>query len=444
MNTYTSPAEPIIVVGAGLAGLTAAHSLSRAGLTVVVLEAHDRAGGRLRTEADGFESGQYGELGAELLCPASTATVTLCRELGIELSKQVWIGRPERLERITCLEGLLSPGQVIVDGTLLSANRVESVAGQLRGALRDSPPAAHETIAQWLRRARLSGDAHHVLGGLSRALTQQEPARTDAHVLTRQHVGVGQRIVGGASRLAETLQSGLDVRVNAPVASVRQRRGRITVSLDNGDTFTSGQAVVAVPPLVLGSIGFDPPLPAATAVAATAGPRAHGGKVVAQYREGDVIRAVLTHGVFTDGAINSAWVSNTCDTSGPAVVSGLVCGSARALLARGETALDALDALVRTATGNAVTRTHGLVKNWTADPYFLAAGGVPPASLRGEQTAILAAPERRVHFAGAHTDDLFCDTLEGAVRSGVRAAAEVLRHPVRINADDCNAKLVKA
>lgn len=91
-----------------------------------------------------------------------------------------------------------------------------------------------------------------------------------------------------------------------------------------------------------------------------------------------------------------------------------------------------------------MSRLGGCITNWSADERFLGMGGAPPITLRGSHTALLAAAERRVHFAGAHTDELFCDTLEGAVRSGQRAAREVLRHPVRFSADDCNLKLVRA
>lgn len=94
--------------------------------------------------------------------------------------------------------------------------------------------------------------------------------------------------------------------------------------------------------------------------------------------------------------------------------------------------------------GSGLTRISGVVKNWSADERFLGMGGVPPIALRGSHFALLNAAERRVHFAGAHTDEAFCDTLEGAVRSGRRAALEVVRHPVRVSAEYCNRKLVRS
>lgn len=444
MTLHDPATEPVIVVGGGLAGLTAAHCLTKAGVPAVVLEAHNRIGGRTYTEFAGFESEQYGELGAELVLPGSTALTALCHEIGVVLTEEVWIGRPGRLERTTALEGLLASNRVIVRGQLLTGERFESISRELTSALQRVQPALHETVAQWLRRARMSPDAYAVLGGISRALAQKDPAQADAHALTDEHTGLTRRFVGGAQRLVDVLAHDLDVRLNAAVRMVRQRRGRITVSLENGETLSSSQAIVAVSPFVLGAIGFEPTLPTATVVAATSIPRAHGGKVVAQYREGDAVRAVLTHGVFTDGEINSAWVSNSDVISGPAVVSGLICGRDRRQLEQGDSALKALDTLVETAVGSPVTRIHGAIKNWSSDEYFLGIGGRAPASVRGAEVAILAAAERRVHFAGAHTEESFCETLEGAVRSGLRAASEILRHPVRVSIAECNEKLVRA
>jgi monoamine oxidase len=433
--------EPVIVVGAGLAGLTAAHTLTRAGVPTIVLEAGRRPGGRIHTRSAGFDAEQYGELGAETIREGSAAVMSLCADLGIELSDPISLDAART--PMTAIEGLLASDTVVVGGRVLTTSRVESICREVTTALRGLPPAPQETLAQWHRRAALSGEVRAVLTAAGRALAQRDPAQTDACVLTEDAARLNRRIVGGAQRLIDALAADLDVRLDALVTVIRQRRGRITVLLDDGQTLSSSQAVVAVSPFVLGAIGFDPPLPPATLLAAASAPRSHGIKVVAQYREGAAVRTALAHGVCSDGPVSRAWVSSG-DTSGPAVVSALSCGTARAQVEHGDAAFDALDALLETVAGRGLTRVSGVVKNWSADERFLGMGGVPPIALRGSHLALLTAAERRVHFAGAHTDETFCDTLEGAVRSGRRAALEVARHPVRVSAEYCNLKLVRS
>lgn len=439
MTLREADPEPVLVIGAGLAGLTAAHSLAREGVASIVLEAGGRPGGRIYTRTEGFDAGQCGELGAETVQAGSTAVTALCADLRVELSEPI----PCSATPMTALEGLLTNDIIVIGGCVLTPSRVESICREASTALRGVPPSPQETVAQWLRRAALSDDARAVLEAASRALAQRDSTQTDGCVLTDDAARAPRRIIGGTQRLIEALVENIDLRLDATVTVIRQRRGRITVVLDDGQTVSSTQAVVAVSPLVLGAIGFDPPLPASTLFAATSTPRSHGSKVVAQYREGSAVRAALAHGVCSDGAISRAWVSSG-DITGPVMVSALVCGTARAQVEAGDGALDALDALLEVVVGHGLTRIGGVIKNWSADERFLGMGGVPPMSLRGSHIALLAAAERRVHFAGAHTDDLFCGTLEGAVRSGQRAALEVVRHPERVSADYCNTKLVRA
>lgn len=441
MTSREVDAEPVIVIGAGLAGLTAAHSLAREGVRTIVLDAGQRPGGRIDTRSTGLDAGQYGELGAEIVRAGSVSVTALCADLGVQMSEPISFDGTRT--PVTAIEGLLATDTVVVGGRVLDTSRVAAIGREVMTALRGLPPAPQETLAQWIRRAAVSDEARAVLTAASRALAQKDPAQTDACVLTEDTTRSYRRIADGSQRLIDALAADLDVRFGATVTVIRQRRGRITVVLEDGQTLSSTQAVVAVSPFVLGAIGFDPPLPSATLLAATSTPRSQGSKVVAQYREGTAVRAALPHGVCSDGAISRAWVSSG-DHTGPAVVSALVCGTPRAQVENGDAALDAVDVLLEAVVGHELTRIGGAVKNWSADERFLGMGGVPPMSLRGSHIALLAAAERRVHFAGAHTDELFCDTLEGAVRSGQRAAREVLRHPVRVSAEYCNLKLVRA
>lgn len=434
----------VIVVGAGLAGLTAARSLAAAGAEVTVLEARDRVGGRICTVRDGFAEGQYGDLGAELVTADHQALIGLCAEVGVDLSDEVWIERPDTRPDETPLEGYLAEGRIIVGTELLTGPRFAAVDDEIRVALRDTPPAPHEVTEQWIRRAGLSTLARGAVSGIARMPVQYDMFQGDTHYLVNAHIGSIRRILGGTQQLAEALTRGLDIRLDSPVRALRQGGGRVRIELESGEQMVANQVVMAVPAFVLPTIGFDPPLPATVTGALTSLQRAAGGKVIAQYAEGDAVRAALAHGVFTDGPVNTAWVSNPHVTDGPAVVSGFIAGTSRPILENDETAVGALDEVVRIAIDAPVTRIASDRKNWTPDPFALGMGATTTRSARRALVAQFATQDRRVYFAGDHTDVDMGGTMEGAVRSGLRAADEVLRLPGRISPAEIHERLVRA
>lgn len=433
----------VVVVGAGLAGLTAARQLHRSGAEVIVLEARDRVGGRTYSSTAGFAEGQHCDLGGELVTPDYHALIALCAEVGLALSEPVAIERPDTLPTETPLEGYLADGRIIVNGELLTGSRFTVVEAEVRAALLATPPAPHEVVAQWVRRAELSAIAAGAVSGISRMPVQYDPSQIDCHYLIDAHVGEIRRIVGGSQRLCDALARDLTVRLDSPVRAIRQAGGRVQLELENGERMVAEHVVVTVPPFVVPALGFDPPLEADHVGTLNALQRAMGGKVVAQYAEGDAVRAALSRSVFTDGPVNTAWVSNHYVTEGPAVVSGFICGTDRARLESDETALGLLDEVVRTAVGGSVTRLAGRRKNWTEDHWALGIGTTLGFTTRGAVVAQAAAPYRRVHFAGDYTDVDLNGTMEGAVRSGLRAAEETLRAPERIPLDEINTRMVR-
>ena len=444
MHPSSSEPATVVVVGAGLAGLTAARRLVAAGSRVTVLEARDRLGGRTCTVRDGFADGQHGDLGGELVTADYRALIALCAEVGVDLSGEISIEREDTRPGETPLEGYLADGRIIVGGELLTGARFAAVDDEIRVALRDAPPARHEVIEQWVRRAGLSSLARRAMAGICRMPVQYDPNQTDTHYLVAAHTGRIRRIVGGSQRLAEAVARGLDVRLEAKVVCVRQRGRQVHVELESGEQVTADRVVVALPAFVVPTIGFDPPLPAATIGGLTSLQRAWGGKVIAQYAEGDAVRSALGRAVFTDGPVNTAWVSNHYVTSGPAVVSGFICGADRATIEDDATALAALDEVVGIAVGAPVTRLAGQRWSWTSDPFALGMGATLPHTTRAPLVAQLATPVRRIHFAGDHTDVALGGTMDGAVRSGQRVADEILRAPARMGLDEIDERLVRA
>ena len=97
----------VIVVGAGLSGLVSGMRLQEAGHEVVILEARDRVGGRVLTVRDGFEDGQYADVGAMILYEGQPNIIELCEHFGLELTPQVTFGA--ELPALLLGGGLLTP-----------------------------------------------------------------------------------------------------------------------------------------------------------------------------------------------------------------------------------------------------------------------------------------------------------------------------------------------
>jgi monoamine oxidase len=173
------------------------------------------------------------------------------------------------------------------------------------------------------------------------------------------------------------------------------------------------------------AIGFDPVLPEWKANVLLATQMSQGGKVIGQYSHGAEIAERIPTGALSDGPVSMIW-PRPVGPEDSVVVLGLMPDLGEGTLRDEEQALAALDDFVRTATGVPAQRLGGILQDWTQDEF---AGGVV-ALLFGDRIrlqALLAQAVGAIHFAGEHTADMWANAIDGALRSGERAADEVLR-----------------
>jgi monoamine oxidase len=232
------------------------------------------------------------------------------------------------------------------------------------------------------------------------------------------------------------------VRLGQEVIRIAQERGRCTVHTREGET-TVDHVIVAVPLRLVPEMAFDPPLSAGRLDAMLAQGFALGGKVVAQYAEAEALSSALPGTCLTDGPISGVWLSVPPDTGGRAVVVGFASGLNRRILDDEDAALDALDRVVTVLLGRPARRVTGRAKHWTADRHSRAVGS-PPSVIHEASVPVMSAPHGRVAFAGDYTETIYFGTLEGAVRSGLRAADDGLVWPQRVLADAADALAVEA
>ena len=241
-----------VVIGAGMAGVTAARDLQRAGLDVVVLEATERIGGRMYTARD-FCDGPV-EQGAEFVHTAEADTWAEVRAGGFETI------RCEPSVGFLMAFGDRRSPELFADPSLAAMG---DLMGEIAGW--QGPDV---TAAEWLAGKQLTGVARvmadqmvtvHPLGDLHELGMQ---GLRDDRVIDLER-GTDWRLAAGYDALPVWIGEGLDVRFSRRVTEVRWNAGGVQVTTHEGETVDARAAVCTLPVGVLksGTVKFEPDLP---------------------------------------------------------------------------------------------------------------------------------------------------------------------------------------
>jgi monoamine oxidase len=403
------------VVGAGFAGLAAAAALADGGLEPLVLEARDRVGGRVHSRR--LANGAMVELGAEFVEDDHQTLVATAARLGLAMAPTgmaygdrdprggLGTDRATVLAEVARLQGLLAGRP----GPGLLGRSVAEVLGAL--AL---DPGAREAIA-----ARLQVSAAQPVTELSAAVL----GHAGSSFSTRGSL----RVAGGNQRLALALAARLGgaVRLGTPVRAVAWSGAGVRVAAD-GAELAADACLLAVPASVLGAIAFDPPLPAWKAEAVGRVVYGHAAKLFVPLRRVPPPSAVLS---VPDHYWT--WTASGADGTVQPVV-GAFAGSAPALAALEVTAGPASWRRSLAALRPDLALDDGeLLSTWDDDPWARAAYSTRTPAFRPTDPDLLARPVGPLHFAGEHTAGPWSGLMEGALRSGHRAAAELLQSGLR-------------
>ncbi|HWS55284.1 MAG TPA: NAD(P)/FAD-dependent oxidoreductase [Pyrinomonadaceae bacterium] len=252
-----------VVIGAGLAGLAAAHALTRAGWQVTVLESRERTGGRVLSYRFADNPELVCEVGAEWVGASHERLKALCRDFRIEL-------KDHRFRA-----GLMRDGVVKRPGEWSFSPRAEEAFGKFRGEFQGYTQRARARLDSydwwtWLEEIGFTED-DLLLRDLQDSTDFGESIRhVSAYAAAAEYFESSPenemdfKMVGGNSRLVEALAASVgegNIRRGKPVTRVRQRGGRVWVTA-GGETHTADACVCTVPARVLNDIAFDPPLPA--------------------------------------------------------------------------------------------------------------------------------------------------------------------------------------
>jgi monoamine oxidase len=421
----------IVVVGGGLAGLAAAGRLADAGAAVTLLEARQRLGGRVLTERVAPE--QPVDLGAEWIGPEGELHDLLVRA-GAPLVE----ARGKQVRRADDGWQDLSGLQALTRRLVRRASRLDggdrSLTEALETCCREAGADAARTHLLRYVEGFHAADADRLSVRWLAQVERTQPAEASE---IRSAAGVWPAI----EILRQALEGRCDVRLGAVVTSVRWRPGRVEVGTTSGTSYRAGAAVITVPLPLLDPPGdepagvrFTPALEAKRAAARVI----HMGSVVkvvlafrqAFWREIRGLRnALFVHAY--DQPLPTWWMA--CDPDVP-LLTGWAGGSYAARLAgkAGESLTDISIGSLAVALGVTPREVGAQVKSchfhdWTADP--LARGAYTYVGVGGvEANRVLAEPvARTLYFAGEATcGDGYNATMEGALRSGRRAAEEAV------------------
>ncbi|MFE2327756.1 flavin monoamine oxidase family protein [Streptomyces sp. NPDC059385] len=268
----------VIVLGAGLAGLTAARDLAAGGADVLVLEARDRVGGRV--EQTELPDGRLVQLGGEVVGRAHTAYTALAGELGLTLVPS-YVAEPGALARATP-EGVSAgdPPHWFRSGDDACHRKVTAAFTGLARTVDPDDPWSHPdataldrlSVADWLR-SEGAGPAVVRLWEIGQlALADGSYERTSLLAALRKNAAVpgpghydyeaweGLRVAEGSATVALRMAEGLGARVRtgAPVEAVAVRRPRgCAVRIAGGETLTAAAVVSALPAGPLRSVAVS-------------------------------------------------------------------------------------------------------------------------------------------------------------------------------------------
>jgi len=445
----------LVVVGAGFAGLAAARAASDAGLSVVVLEARDRVGGRVYTTrvsaADGLET--FVDLGGQWAGPTQDHLLDLVHELGVPTfptwttgKNMLWVGGKRSL--FTGTIPWLGPLALLNSG--LAQFRLDRMAKKVPLDAPWKAPRAAEwdgrTLASWLDDAIKVDLARKFLDAVFETVYAAEAKEISLlHALFYIRSGkdidtvIGieggaqaTRIDGGmqtvADALAKKIAGAVDLRLSVPARRVVQDASGVTVIHEGGEV-RAKRAIIALPPKLTASLEFEPAIGART-------------ELVTKMPMGAVIKCTA---IYSEPFWRSEGLSGIClslegpihvsfDNSPPSRKPGVLMGFVEAANARklgklseAERRETALQCLARRYGERAKQAIAYVDHVWEHDPWTGGCyGAFMPPGIWTSLGPTIREPSGRIHWAGTETATVWSGYIDGAIRSGKRAAAEVV------------------
>jgi monoamine oxidase len=452
----------VVIVGAGLAGLAAARDVVAAGKSALVLEARKRVGGRTLNQPIG--GGEVIEVGGQWIGPTQDALAALAKDVGVGTYKTFNEG-----DNVYYRNGVLLPyststpvfGAVPPDPSgaadaQQAIVRLDDMANQVP---RESPWTAAsarewdgQTAETWKRNNVTTDNGRFLLDVGIEAVFAAEPRDLSLLFLLFYIAGAGNettpgtferlintaggaqesRFVGGSQLVSIKVakQLGKRVLLGAPARRITQAADGVRVDCDGGMVARGKQVIVAMAPSLAGRIEYEPALPALRDQLTQRVPNGSVIKCEAVYDKPFWRDAGLTGQAVSDASPVRITFDNTPPDGSPGVLLGFIEGSAAREYGPKSASERRTAVLNNFATyfgDKALHPTAYYEKNWSTEEYTRGGytGFMPPGVLL-DYGAAMREPVGRIHWAGTETATIWAGYMDGAVRSGQRAAKEAV------------------
>lgn len=450
----------VVIVGAGLAGLSAAHLLKKQGKTVCVIEARDRVGGRTFTQS--LAGGHRVDLGGQWLGPTQTEMYDLCKKFSLEVfptyneGQNLFYDQGKLKKYSSDADALPKLPLWVLLNLLYSSKKIRSLCHSLDVEQPWAHPEAWnldgQTFESWIKSQTKSKVAANYYRLITEAIFSAEARDISAlHALfyfksggsmeqlastpqgAQQHV-----VIGGTQQISERLaqEIGLEyIHLNSPVKTVEQDKQGIRLLIQNEQGKTqyieAQYAIITLPPTLAGRLSYQPPLPAQRDQLTQKIPMGSVIKVMAVYKSPFWRENHLTGQVASsEGPIKVIFDNSPKDGSLGVLLGFLEANDGRqaTILSHEERKKLVIKCFKRFFGPQAEEPLQYLEKDWMSDEFSRGCyGGHFPPGVWTSYGPALREPVGRIHWAGTETATIWNGYMEGAVRSGKRAAEEVLQ-----------------
>jgi len=441
-------AADVIVVGAGLSGLSAARELIHRGKDTVVLEARNRVGGRMVRKS--VIDGGWIDLGGQWIGPTQANILSLAKSLGVKHFDSYATGRTvvNYKGASSTIDGSFPPSTPLPSvspAEIAEANRVWEQFRSLAATANierpsQTPDAAAldaQTVTSWLAGATESDFARFCVSYWVLNQEGADPGATSMlFALTSYAAGPDEDLPeqwlfdGGAGQIPERIAEDLGDRIilESPVLRIAQdSRGAIVTTRDKD--YRADFVIVAIPPYLAGAIDYSPPLPAGRMQFTQRAPMGSVIKYAAVYPTAWWRAKGLSGATVSDRDV-LATADSSPPSGKPGILTGFVIGPAAIRLdnqsddARRQLVISEL---VGYFGDEAKSPTQFVEMNWPGEKWT---GGAYNAVLAPNTLttygSAMAEPCGRIHWAGSELSPKWTGYFEGAVQAGYAAAHAVL------------------